>query len=360
MRSGRLRSLDLLRFIAALGVVLYHYFSAYVPSEIAPPFVVLISQWARYGYLGVELFFIISGFVILWSADGRSAVSFVIARASRLYPTFWAAVLLTSSVMVIAYSFDLEHAFVPEVGQVIANLTMYPTLFSQIRIDDVYWTLELELRFYALVTLMIVFGFLREIERWLWVWLGICATGGVVELPGLVEFALLIPYAVFFQAGGVFYLIFRHGKTPSRYTLLALSLVLCVAESLQLREHFISVDSRSTVMVPLLVITMFGVMWWISVKPALLAGRAYVTQLGALTYPLYLTHAAIGRVSLEFVADRLGYSFAVVLVFAGSLALAYVLVVVVDRPAQRPLARLLTNSVDWCRARCRFALGRKD
>ena len=59
-------------------------------SKIALPY---LASYAQYGFLGVPVFFIISGFVIAYSAEGRTPVGFAIARFSRIYPTFLFCVL---------------------------------------------------------------------------------------------------------------------------------------------------------------------------------------------------------------------------------------------------------------------------
>jgi peptidoglycan/LPS O-acetylase OafA/YrhL len=53
-----------------------------------------LAPWARYGFLGVPIFFIISGYVIAYSAE-RTAAAFAIARVSRIYPTFLFCMTLT-------------------------------------------------------------------------------------------------------------------------------------------------------------------------------------------------------------------------------------------------------------------------
>lgn len=55
----------------------------------------LLAQPAKYGYLGVELFFMISGFVILMTASNNSLKRFFISRAVRLYPAFWVCCTIT-------------------------------------------------------------------------------------------------------------------------------------------------------------------------------------------------------------------------------------------------------------------------
>src|ERR1019366_5159909 len=96
----RLYEIDLLRITAALAVVLYHYtFSGYAGhlTSIAFP---ALSHVTRYGYLGVDMFFTISGFVVLLSAWGRRPHEFVISRIVRLYPAYWVAVTITAIVAI--------------------------------------------------------------------------------------------------------------------------------------------------------------------------------------------------------------------------------------------------------------------
>ena len=90
--------LDLLRFIAALAVVFFHYtFLNAVRFNQIPTYPIL-GDFSKYGYMGVELFFMISGFVILMTTINKSPVDFVISRVSRLYPAFWIALSLTNKV----------------------------------------------------------------------------------------------------------------------------------------------------------------------------------------------------------------------------------------------------------------------
>src|SRR5262245_60873355 len=98
--GGRIPELDLLRFTAAAAVMLYHYtYRPKVDGQIVEGLFGALPDATRFGYLGVTLFFMISGFVILWSSEARSAGEFVISRVSRLYPSFWIAVLLTAAVV---------------------------------------------------------------------------------------------------------------------------------------------------------------------------------------------------------------------------------------------------------------------
>jgi peptidoglycan/LPS O-acetylase OafA/YrhL len=93
---SRVQALDLLRLGAVAAVVFYHY-GFWGPSSHDVPQVALpwMASFAQYGFLGVPVFFIISGFVIAYSAEGRTATGFAIARFSRIYPTFLFCMTLT-------------------------------------------------------------------------------------------------------------------------------------------------------------------------------------------------------------------------------------------------------------------------
>src|ERR1700682_5675077 len=100
----------------------------------------------------------ISGFVILWTAFNRSPGQFVLARLCRLYPSYWICVVITSGVLVMAGE-TLSW------GRLAANLTMFQHWFGLQSIDQVYWTLFVELKFYGLVFILMVCRQLPRIER---------------------------------------------------------------------------------------------------------------------------------------------------------------------------------------------------
>ncbi|HEX8659294.1 MAG TPA: acyltransferase family protein, partial [Hymenobacter sp.] len=83
----RLYEIDLLRFLAALSVVIYHFtFFGKRNAQYNPLYFDELGEVTRYGYLGVHLFFMISGYVVLLSAQGKTIRQFFLSRISRLYP----------------------------------------------------------------------------------------------------------------------------------------------------------------------------------------------------------------------------------------------------------------------------------
>src|SRR5580704_5880782 len=144
--SRRLEGLDALRGIAAAAVMIYHYTIWYAQETggHAPPG---LSFSFPYGNLGVDLFFILSGFVIMMTLEsGVSPRDFLISRFARLYPAFLASMGLTVISGVALGEFGPPY----DLARLLANLTMIPGLFNARAIDGSYWSLFYELAFYAL------------------------------------------------------------------------------------------------------------------------------------------------------------------------------------------------------------------
>src|SRR5438445_3272534 len=100
--SARIRypELDLLRFLAAFWVMLFHYTFRGPRDAGLPASFPFLDHFTRYGYLGVHVFFILSGFVILLTAYEKNALGFALARFIRLYPAYWICVTLTAFALV--------------------------------------------------------------------------------------------------------------------------------------------------------------------------------------------------------------------------------------------------------------------
>ncbi|MBV8356895.1 MAG: acyltransferase, partial [Deltaproteobacteria bacterium] len=168
----RFSGLDALRGIAALGVALYHlgwYYAlnldAHFASSLSFPF----------GHYGVDLFFVISGFVIFMTLERATSVGrFAVSRFARLYPAFWIALCIALAAR--ALDGRLSMSF----GEILANATMVPAMFSAPFVDPVYWTLLCELVFYVLAGAFFAFGGKRpEIACLFWLLGSILVYSGI-------------------------------------------------------------------------------------------------------------------------------------------------------------------------------------
>lgn len=150
MTSPRLANLDALRGLAALLVVWQHtseYFVRLPHLKESPHWLADIAWTVDFGRIGVVCFFLISGFVIPFSlkpAHPEPLKHFVVRRFFRLYPAYWLSVLLATLV-----STELLNTPVND-GQFIANLSMVQSMLGYPHLQGLYWTLQVELIFYAL------------------------------------------------------------------------------------------------------------------------------------------------------------------------------------------------------------------
>ena len=182
---SRVEALDLLRLVAVLGVLLYH-FGFWGPASHGVPQVALpwLTPVAKYGFLGVPAFFVISGFVIAFSAEGRTAAGFAIARFSRIYPTFVFCMTLTFLAIVYLGPPHFDASF----RQWLANLFIAAPAFGQPYMDTSYWSLVIEVMFYAWVAVFIAAGlFPRRIDTIILIWLGVTFANELTLDAPLVE-----------------------------------------------------------------------------------------------------------------------------------------------------------------------------
>src|SRR5260370_24825874 len=113
------------------------------------------------GHFGVELFFIISGFVILMTMERKKSVlEFAPSRFARLMPAFLASLVLATTLLIL---WPMPPLDTPTLRQFLANLTMAPSLFGEADIDPPYWTLTYGLVLYAFMALILRFGPLLSI-----------------------------------------------------------------------------------------------------------------------------------------------------------------------------------------------------
>lgn len=322
-RAARLLGLDALRFVAAAGVLLYHYTARWSqvwgepPEDVFP----LFGQVISYAALGPEQFFVISGFVILMTAWGRDVPHVVASRVARLYPAYWAAVLLTSFLLLVLWQ-DGKQITPTEAA---VNLTMLQSLVDVRHVDGVYWTLWTELRFYVLMIALVAIGLTRRRI------LMVCAIwpplAWLALYTGIEPFETLLvgAYAPFFAGGMLLYLMYRDGQAPLPWILLLGNVVFAVY---QIVPRQFGTLSRNTGFVPskpligVVVVLCFVTVAVLALTRLRSKGGAWMVTVGALTYPLYLIHEFWGWWIISLAHPELNRwaSVAVASVFAVGLA----------------------------------------
>jgi peptidoglycan/LPS O-acetylase OafA/YrhL len=335
--TRRFYQLDFLRFIAAFSVVVYHYtFFNRVNGDVPIDFPEV--SWAgKYGYLGVNLFFVISGFVILMSAEEKRAGEFLASRVGRLYPAFWTACSMTALCLLL---WDPQGM---TLYRYLGNMAMMSKWLHLEDVDGVYWTLFVEMRFYAMVFLMLLFsGKLNPV--WLCaLWLALSIINFFHAVPG-IEHPLILMWSPYFVAGCMFYLIAVGRRSRGAYLVLLVSVAMChlyEVHHMHVLTSFYKVSFDPSVLV-VLEIVCFSYLALVSHFPSFLVGR-WMRSVGALTYPLYLVHAVMGVMLINYLTRFLDRWTAVGLTACAFILLAALIHRFVERPFG-PLLRHWTQS----------------
>lgn len=281
MKHNRLVELDALRGIAALAVVLYHYFYRY--NQLYDHRTVNV-DWLYFGKYGAQFFFIISGFVIYWTLNNiEKPMDFLVSRFSRLYPVFWVSLFITFSAVSL---FGLSGKNVSLTGALL-NLLMFHEYFGTPHIDGVYWTLTVELTFYFWVFILYLFRQLKNAELWMTpvLLLTIMQAKDIIELPVFVNRLFLVYHINFFIAGIGFYKLVNKKATRLTPIIIIFSL-LSTAVTISVK-HFI-------------LFSFFYSVFFFAVSSRLkfLSFKPFVF-LGAISYSLYLLHQNIGFIIIN-------------------------------------------------------------
>lgn len=334
--------LDSLRFVAALAVMAVHLtavtspaWGGAVPSEVAK-----VGRWTGYGSLGVPLFFVISGFVLLMTAWGRTVPAFVASRVGRLFPAYWVAVAF--SAVLVLWVWPENVAFSRTViskTQAALNLTMLQGAYSSPNLDGPYWTLWYEARFYLLIAVFMLVGITRRrvlAFATLWPIVAAIASANGQSLAT----ALLMPdYAPFFAGGMLLYLIYRDGHDVGTWLLVGFQAIFGANFA---THYYLSLSDSTPVhpsksLITLLVLGSFAAVAAVTLTRLSRVNSKWLTFLGALTYPLYLIHENLGWFVIHRLRGLLSPWGAIGVAAAAGLVAA----VLIHRLVERPLSTRL-------------------
>jgi exopolysaccharide production protein ExoZ len=348
-RSTYIYGADIVRFASGVLVALFHL--TWLEKSV--------STVAWYGWIGVQIFFVMSGFVIARSANDTTPMRFAVSRFLRLYPAAWICAVI--SLAIFACTQGIGHINMGLLMGFCASLVLYPTGPF---IASAYWTLPIEISFYGLILLILVKGQFRHIER---IAVALCGISSIYIIAYSLQCAGVIGGAELeFHYGWKNIFLLRHGiyfafgiflwlwserlltRMGAAFWILCfmmapLEITCRSAELIALMPVPLRLDAVWPVPVVIWLVSCAllaaSTLWRSAIArlpPLLLRG---VRCAGLVTYPLYLIHESLGEATLNILI-KLGCPYLpsaiVALGVAGVVAL---FIAMVMEPALRTLLR---------------------
>jgi len=314
----RNETVDALRAIAALSVCFFHFTSGGHYTDVS-----VLHPITRYGWVGVDVFFVISGFIIPLAMDRAGYTlstwpRFMAKRLIRLEPPYLTSIVIVLLLGLASVAMPGFRGTQPDwsVTQVAAHLGYVNAFVGLPWLNPVYWSLAIEFQFYLLVGL--VFPLLRSGTYA--VRLVLIATMAISPWIATVEsYWLITSYLPIFAAGILTFLYVSHISSRSDFCVMLGCLGVLIAWQSGVTAAIASVTTAiliATVRLPRIPI----VAWF-----------------GAISYSLYLLHAPVGgrivNLSARFAPSSTLEIVVVAIALAISVAAAYVLYRFVEKPS---------------------------
>jgi len=343
-KDNRILELDVLRGIAAIAVVIYH--NTWFIKHEGPAF--------NYGKTGVELFFMISGFVIFMSIGHvKKGSDFVVNRVARLYPAYWLCVSFTFGLQLCnALLYPKPESNLHLTRDYLVNLTMFQYYFKVQDLDGPYWTLIIEMVFYIFMLFLFSIKKLQKTEAigaTMLLIIFVLQQLNVPTISGLTTTIFhYIPMLTFwglFLSGIVFYKIYTEKGTYFRYLLLAACFGFELTQYDIRKFHDYLITFPEYVVILALYYGIF--LMFINNKLSFIVSRPTVF-LGKISYSLYLVHAYF---SIEFFLPLLyhklhiNYWLCLLINIPLVVVMAWLINTYIENPYRRKLRDWLSGKV---------------
>jgi peptidoglycan/LPS O-acetylase OafA/YrhL len=314
--DGRIEVLDFLRGVASISVALFHFCNVLGPGAIYTA--------STYGKYGVQVFFVISGFIIPYSLHRggyriKHYLTFVLKRVTRLDPPYLVtiAIVLALGFLSRVFPFQKDLRFEVSAAQVLLHLGYLNTFFGYPWLVDIFWSLAIEFQYYLLIGLVFPLVVSRKAL------VRVPALAALGALSFVITSGAYVFYFLFLFLMGVATFQYRIGLIGRRQ--FAAVIVVVVACS------FVNLGIPATVAGSLTVCAIL----FFKFKSAVF------TFLGNISYSLYLLHSPVGRRALNVGlrltgAESEAGKVAVIMMALGvSILASYALYKAVEKPSQK-------------------------
>lgn len=338
-KSRYLHEFDLLRIIAAMGVVLWHYtFRGHAADDMSILAFPKLAAVLKYVYISLYVFFMMSGFTTALSLSERPYTRFAISRIARLYPAFWIAVTVTAGVSWVTG----DPRYAVSFRRYLLNLTMIGGAFGARYVDAVYWYLLVLIRFYFVLSLPVLVQQPGSIKHVAAVWMLLSIIVTFVHIPA-ARLVLVPEYAPLFIAGVMFFFVRKEGLDRYKVLVLAGSLGLAIRNAV-VQAGTIAAHYHTTFWLPLIiggVLALYAIFFLLTGERTYVRKTAWLPLLSSATYPLYLLHQNIGFM----VFNTFGRTVNKYLVLGATLVAMILVSIAISRYVEPHIRRKLQSSL---------------
>ncbi len=317
--SSHIPVLDSLRAFAALSVCLYHFVcttTGYINTE----WILTVFSFGKYG---VQLFFVISGFVIPWAMYRagyrlKNFFSFLLKRLARLEPPYLVSLGIAIAILLLRSrllgpSAGLQEITVTRVALHFGYLIPFFEKYEWI--NQVYWTLAVEFQYYLFVALMFI-----PLTKW--------------GLPGR-----LLSYVIFLTAG----FIDGHSFLPCWLPVFLLGILIFLIKAGKIKSLEYYLVSGITFLFALYLYTP-GEVAFIALAVVMIMHYPAVESrvgnfFGKISYSLYLIHPVIGATFINVLSHHVAHPAGKLLVITGgvlvTIAGSWLMYRLVEKPSKK-------------------------
>lgn len=312
--ASEVKIVNHLRGFASLSVFLFHLVcvtNGYIQNKF-------LTNFFHYGKYGVQIFFVISGFVIAFSLMNSNYTSsnfivFLKKRLIRIEPPYIVIIILTLIFLFIRERFKLGHGTspAPTIPQILLHLG-YLIPFSKYEwLNIVFWTLAIEFQFYLLFSLIFDLFIDKILIRW------------IIQIISILLFFLIKSEATYFNWAPVF--------------LLGINLALFKKQIIDRKELMISIAIMGSIIFYKLGMEtfLFSILTFLIIYSELYIKSAMLDFFGQISYSLYLCHTVIAftivNIGFRFPQSLLNKLFFLAFAFFATVFCSYLLYRFVER-----------------------------
>ena len=316
-KSDYISTINILRGIAALSVVIFHFVcttTGFIKNE-------LVKGIFGFGALGVEMFFIISGVVIPLSMlrykyTYNKIVFFLKKRLCRIEPPYLITVFLCVAFFYLRYIILGDIRFYSiTINDILMHLVYLVPFFENSEwFSPIFWTLAIEFQFYLFMALFLPFLtnknlIFRAIFHIL-----------ILVSPFFTERGFF-PYWSTFFALGIYYVVWKKNLITKAEFLVMF--ILCLSINLYIHS------------IPAIIVAL-GTLFLIEFKPNINSAKG--NFLGKISYSLYLTHGLTGQAFINILSKKITFVYEKITLFILGVIIAiflsYVFYRLIEKPSQ--------------------------